>query len=379
MPVFCFGADEALATEDLILSVTVPEIVPLGADISFAINLEVKAQQTVCSIGTADLLVIIQDVRNAKRKYVHKRGRWRAHVSTYAGNRLVRTVEVKKQYVEMQTGIKATTAISMPNEISTRLPQGAYSITVLYEGTLKAETRFGVVVDYEKTVPALIDLVAGKDQWSRNWARDRLFAIIGKPDWKPSSADAHEKVKLEVEKLQQWWKENRDIIQLVRKTTEEGRKILADSKRANSSRLTDEAVASKIKTQVIDKTLIALVDGIDVFLTFDIDTPSEKVLAFKTLLRETIPAQGAKIVPYLQDKIIRTENSRIATCSIGAWMSTANVTKAEKIGLEARIKKDMPSFRQSLKTKRGRIQVVRFLRKYLSERQTDRSQEPVDK
>jgi hypothetical protein len=95
----------------------------------------------------------------------------------------------------MDQGESYSVDISMPKDFNTYFSCGTYSISVLYEGKVSANNRFSAVLDYKKTVPTLIDLVGGSDEWTRMWARNKLFSIVGQPTWKPSRVDTKERIR----------------------------------------------------------------------------------------------------------------------------------------------------------------------------------------
>jgi len=209
------GGDD-IVYEDLTLSLSVPKAVHLGSDIMFNITLKSTTKQSVYSVETADLVVTVQDIVNPEKKYVCDWGRIRSESRMLDdGSSFSKTSNVKKQLVHIGDGESSAIDISMLQDVGTRLSCGNYSVSVVYEGEIRANTTFCIVVDYERSIPDLIDLVASADEWTRSWARDNLFAIVGQPVWKPSRADSKERIDSEVAALKKWWEDNKELILLV--------------------------------------------------------------------------------------------------------------------------------------------------------------------
>ncbi len=207
--------EDAMRYQDVTLAVTVAETNILGQDITITLALKSKSEQSLYSIDTADLTIELQDVANLERKYVCERGRLRSLASALPdGTTFHRTIEVKKRSIEMTPGGESKVNVSVLSDFSTRLSCGTYTVSAVYEGEVKANTTFAVVVDSARSVPALIDLVADPDEWTRGWARDRLFSVIERPAWKPSRADSKERIDAEVGALRKWWKDNKERILL---------------------------------------------------------------------------------------------------------------------------------------------------------------------
>ena len=199
--------------QDLKLTVTVPQKIYLGLDVVFTISLESKSEQSLYSLETADLQIVVKKIDNPTKKYTCNRWQIR-RIETMQG--LVKTIKIKKQRIIMNKGDSSSIKITMLNDFNTRLSYGRYSVTALYEDKVIANNiKFSIVLNYERTVPTLINLIASSDEWTRSWARNRLFSIVGQPVWKPSQFDTKEHINMEVKALRNWWKENRDLILLV--------------------------------------------------------------------------------------------------------------------------------------------------------------------
>lgn len=199
------GEDD-MRLQDVTLTVTVPQKVPLGQDVAMDLTLTSKSEQSIYSMDTADLLVVVVTMDKSNKKYVCDRGRIRQNREIMAdGRSLVETIKVQKQRVTIGEGDSSSTVMTMLKDFNTRLSCGEYSVSVVYEGKIKTNTTFSVVVDSDRTVPMLIDFIAGPDEWTRNWARDALFSIAGRPTWKPLRDDTKERIDSEVNALRRWW------------------------------------------------------------------------------------------------------------------------------------------------------------------------------
>lgn len=210
------SGEENMKYQDVTLTLTVPEEINLGNDVVFALILECESKQSLYSLETADIQIDMEMIGGATTKYHFDRGQIRQIKETLAdGRSLVETIKVQKQRVTIAKGDSSRIDISMLRDFNTRLSCGKYSVSVVYEGKVKANASFSVVVDYERTVPMLIDLIAGPDEWTRSWARDALVSVVGRPMWKPLRDDTNERIDSEVGALRKWWKENKDLVLLI--------------------------------------------------------------------------------------------------------------------------------------------------------------------
>ncbi len=207
-------AEEDMNFQDVTLRVAVPGEIYLGKDVVIDLTLESKSEQSLYSLETANLLIVVERMNGSKKKYVCNRGRVRQIKQTLSdGKDLVETIKIKKQLITIGEDSSSRLTLTLLKDFSTRLSCGTYNVSAVYEGEVKAtNATFAVVVDSVRSVPALIDLVADSDEWTRGWARDRLFSIVGQPAWKPSRADPEERIDSEVAALRKWWKDKKDLI-----------------------------------------------------------------------------------------------------------------------------------------------------------------------
>lgn len=68
---------------------------------------------------------------------------------------------------------------------------------------------------YDERVPELlINLEKGEYQ-ERLEAKNELYQILGKPEWKPSASDTDEEIQSQIKELSNWWEENKELINWV--------------------------------------------------------------------------------------------------------------------------------------------------------------------
>jgi hypothetical protein len=202
--------EENVKLQDVTVSATITQKVPLGQDVVIDLALTSKSKQSLYSMDTADLVVVVETMGKSNKKYICDRGRIRQNIEIMAdGSSIVDTINVPKQRVTIGQGDSSRTVMTVLKDFDTRLSCGEYSVSVVYEGKVKTNTTFSVVVDSERTVPMLIDLLAGSDEWTRNWSRDELFSIVGRPTWKPLRDDTKERIDSEVGAMRKWWDENK--------------------------------------------------------------------------------------------------------------------------------------------------------------------------
>ena len=68
---------------------------------------------------------------------------------------------------------------------------------------------------YENRMPKLLRKLEKGEGQERIEARNELYRILGKPEWKPSASDTEEEIQTQVEKLSVWWEENKELINWV--------------------------------------------------------------------------------------------------------------------------------------------------------------------
>lgn len=95
---------------------------------------------------------------------------------------------------------------------------GKYVIRVVLPSGQEGKGSFEVVLDIDRTVPLLIDLIDGRDfeSLTRYWARELLFSITGQPTWGVSRQDQEDLTALEqrIRELRTWWTENKSLLKV---------------------------------------------------------------------------------------------------------------------------------------------------------------------
>ncbi len=207
---FMATADE-MVNEKLKLSLSMPKKVFLGENVNLIVSLKSEVEKSIFSLDTADLVITIQDINNSGKEYVCNRGRLRViPLQGVIGGE--ETINVKKQKVKIRSNDELAVTINSLKDFNAFFDNGEYTVKAVYEGKVMANTKFSVVVDYEKTIPALINFLLSSDEFIRMWARKHLFDIIKKPTWIPSNTDTKEQIELEVKTLRKWWDENKEFV-----------------------------------------------------------------------------------------------------------------------------------------------------------------------
>jgi hypothetical protein len=68
---------------------------------------------------------------------------------------------------------------------------------------------------YEERVPKLLKKLEKGEHQERLEARNELYEILGKPEWKPTSSDTEEEIQAQVKEFSNWWEENKQLINWV--------------------------------------------------------------------------------------------------------------------------------------------------------------------
>jgi hypothetical protein len=151
-----------------------------------------KSTQTLYSIDTANISVAVEALDKPNVKHV--RADWRL---------------TPKDRITLGEGGTDSGVVSVLEDLLVRLESGRYSVSVVYEGEVKANATFAVVVDSDRTVPILINMLADRDRYAQNFARRCLFSIVGRPTWEPGRYDTEKLIDSELDALSKWWDENK--------------------------------------------------------------------------------------------------------------------------------------------------------------------------
>ena len=200
---FLLGWCDEIEYEKLKLGLSIPKKAFFGEDIKIIVTLKSDIEQSVVFLDTADIVISIKDIKTSKIEYYSDRGS------------LNRYCNVKKKMVKIQIEDELSLTINYLSEVKSYYTIGEYTVEAVYEGKVLANAKLTVEVDYERTIPAIINWLASPKTKDKRYIRSVLFALIGKPAWVPSETDTKEKIESEVKALRQWWDENKESILMV--------------------------------------------------------------------------------------------------------------------------------------------------------------------
>ncbi len=184
----------------------------LGEDIHFTVSLESKKTQEVYILDSAQLDFKVEwffppGERVSVFGYLMGgRTKWLQRLDG-KGSALILIAQEK---ILLEAGEKLEKRLNLSKIVREKPSVGHYVMSVVYENVLKAQTTFDITFNYHKTIPLLINTLEKEDYSEREWARNNLMSLIGKPLWYPDKKDSMDTIKSEANKLRQWWKENKD-------------------------------------------------------------------------------------------------------------------------------------------------------------------------
>lgn len=206
----------------LTLSIDMPKLCALGKRMPFRLILESQKDQEVATLDTACLQYELARYSLDRKERILCDGHLDDGVVTFvrklpAGKEFTTWGPGRKpEVVTLERGKRLERRLVLQDVFFGRFKEpDDYVLTVTYEGKVKAEVCFTIVLEYGESVPALIDLIERAGFDTRWWARNTLWIITGQPSWRPAKDDDPQVVQARTRELRAWWRDNHELFERI--------------------------------------------------------------------------------------------------------------------------------------------------------------------